>query len=469
MYDRETRERALAMLGEGLSSREVSRRMGGSPSASCVREWAEGRVPGAAPRKDAVRLSSREKLAAVRRVLAGEHYRDVAEGIGCAPSTVLGWRRAYAERGEAGLMTEEEARSRVEMRSADGLPDDPAELKAMVIELQFQADLARELLEIVKKDPGADPGSLSSREKTLLAGALRPAYSLTFLTSRLGLPASTYHYQRARIEAADDPDADIREGVVRLFAESGRTDGYRRIKARMDASGGPLAHKSEKRVRRVMRQEGLDVAYDRKRRRRYDSYDRAADEADGEAVPNAPLREDGSHDFSAPAPNVLWVTDVTEFRLPDDPRKVYLSPVLDCFDSCVVGWKVALSAASSELTDPSLEMACAQLADGDAPCCHNDRGVQYHAASWKAICEANGVARSMSRKGRSPDNARMEGFFGTLKNVNFHFRDWSGWTAEEFMAEVDRWIVEHNEGRIKQSLGWMTPMQYRRAALTDVA
>jgi transposase InsO family protein len=63
----------------------------------------------------------------------------------------------------------------------------------------------------------------------------------------------------------------------------------------------------------------------------------------------------------------------------------------------------------------------------------------------------------------------LEGFFGLLKNVNFHHRDWSGWTAEEFMAEVDRWVLEHNERRVKQSLGWKTPMEYRMAALTDVA
>ena len=280
------------------------------------------------------------------------------------------------------------------------------------------------------------------------------------------MPASTYHYQSARIDEDADPDADIRGEVARLFAESGSTHGYRRIKAQMDA-GGALAHKSEKRVRRVMRQEGLAVPYDRKRRRRYDSYDRAADEADRDPVPNAPLADDGTHDFAAPAPNVLWVTDVTEFRLPDDPRRVYLSPVLDCFDGSVVGWQAALTASSEGLTDPSLEMACAQLREGDAPTCHSDRGAQYHAASWRAICEANGVRRSMSRKARSPDNARMEGFFGTLKNERFHWRDWSGWTAEEFVEEVGRWMVEHNEGRRKLSLGWRTPMEYRMAALAE--
>ena len=408
MYGEETRERALAMLAEGLSQREVSRRMGGSPSPTCVRKWQRGEVPGRAPRRDAVRLSAQEKLAAVRRVLGGEHYRAVADDVGCSPTALLGWRRAYAERGEAGIVTGEDARRRVETRSADGLPDDPEELKAMVLELQFQADLAREMLEIVKKDPGADPATLSRREQTLLARRLRPAYSLTFLTRRLGLPASTYHYQSARIDAGADPDADIRREVVRLFEEGGGTDGYRRTKAEMDASGGPLARKSEKRVRRVMREEGLRVAYDRRRLRGYDSYDRSAAASDPDALPNVPLGEDGSHDFSAPAPNVLWVTDVTEFRLPDDPRRVYLSPVLDCFDSSLVGWEVALSATSEALTDPSLEMACGALREGDAPTLHGDGGGQYHALSWKAICAEHGIARSMSRPGHSPDNARME-------------------------------------------------------------
>ena len=469
MYDKETRERALALVASGLSPRAASRAMGGRPCATCIVKWLAGEVPGSRRSRPRLRWSSQDKLAAVRRVLAGERYREVAGDVGCAPTTVLGWRKAFLERGEAAFVTADDVRARTAMRGPGGLPDDPDELKAMVVELQFQVDLRDELLEIVKKDPGADPSALSSRERAELVGALRPAYSLAFLMPRVGIAESTYHYQRARIEAAADPDADIRAEVARLFEESGGTWGYRRVKAEMDARGGELAHKSEKRILRVMRQEGLEVAYDRKRRRRYDSYDRAADEADAGDVPNVPLLPDGTHDFTAPAPNVLWVTDVTEFALPDDPRKVYLSPVLDCFDGSLPGWEAALSASSEALTDPSLEMACAQLREGDAPACHSDRGSQYHAASWIRACEEHGVTRSMSRKGRSPDNARMEGFFGTLKNERFYWRDWSGWTAEQFVEEVDRWMVEHNESRRKLSLGWKTPMEYRRAALAGAA
>lgn len=467
MFDNETRRLALRLLEGGMTPNEASRAMGGVPTGRTVRRWREAAARGPRPHKERVLFGDVEKAAAVRRVLAGEAPRAVAEDIGAHATTVRNWVRAAAPGGEARAVRDDRAKARPPA-GAPALPDDPEELKAMVLELRFQVDLRDALLDVLKKDPGADPSALSNRERAELVGALRPAYSLSFLTARVGIAASSYHYHRARIEEGRDPDADIRAEVARLFGESGSTWGYRRIKAEMDA-GGEFAGASEKRVRRVMREEGLRPAYDGRRRRSYDSYDRAADEADPDRPPNAPLRADGTHDFSAPAPNVLWVTDVTEFALPDDPRKVYLSAVVDCFEGSAPGWEVALSASAAELTDPSLRAACAQLREGDAPTVHSDGGRQYHAASWKAICAAHGVSRSMSRKARSPDNARMEGFFGTLKNERFYFRDWSGWSAEDFCDEVDRWMREHNESRKKLSLGWMTPAEYRRAALAGRA
>lgn len=67
----------------------------------------------------------------------------------------------------------------------------------------------------------------------------------------------------------------------------------------------------------------------------------------------------------------------------------------------------------------------------------------------------------MSRKGYSPDNSACEGFFGRLKNEFFYHRDWSGVTMESFMELLDEYVRFYNERRKKQSLGWMSPMQYR--------
>ena len=97
---------------------------------------------------------------------------------------------------------------------------------------------------------------------------------------------------------------------------------------------------SEKVVRRIMAEEGLRARAPRAAR--YSSY---AGEEGRAAAPNLLLVDAGRdlHDFSAAAPGEVLVTDITEFRLPDDPRKVYLSPAVDLFDGDVAAFSVGTS------------------------------------------------------------------------------------------------------------------------------
>ncbi|MFR8956719.1 MAG: IS3 family transposase, partial [Collinsella intestinalis] len=73
------------------------------------------------------------------------------------------------------------------------------------------------------------------------------------------------------------------------------------------------------------------------------------------------------------------------------------------------------------------------------------------------------LARSMSRKGTSGDDARAEGFFGLLKQEFFHPRGWRGVGLAEFMSELDAWMRLLRSGRISQALGWLTPDEHRLA------
>lgn len=169
-----------------------------------------------------------------------------------------------------------------------------------------------------------------------------------------------------------------------------------------------------------------------------------------------------SREFHADAPNALWLTDITEFKLPDDSRKVYLSPVLDCFDGALASWSIGTS-PDAELANSSLEKACGRLKPGERPVCHGDRGSHYRWPGWLSVCERHGITRSMSKKGCSPDNSACEGLFGRLKNEFFYYRDWKGVGADEFMERLDEWLCYYNDGRVKESLGWKSPMQYRRS------
>ncbi len=69
----------------------------------------------------------------------------------------------------------------------------------------------------------------------------------------------------------------------------------------------------------------------------------------------------------------------------------------------------------------------------------------------------------MSKKACSPDNSAMEGFFGRLKDGFFFHRDWKGVGMDEFMSMLSECLVFCNEGRIKESLGWLSPSDYRRS------
>ena len=92
---------------------------------------------------------------------------------------------------------------------------------------------------------------------------------------------------------------------------------------------------------------------------------------------------------------------------------------------------------------------------------HTDGGSVYMTGDWASACEEGHVVRSMSRKARSPDNARAEGFFGTLKCDFFEGRDWAGVGFEEFAAALDRYIEWYRSGKLKKALGWKTIRQAR--------
>ncbi|WP_421621849.1 IS3 family transposase [Alkalilimnicola ehrlichii] len=223
-----------------------------------------------------------------------------------------------------------------------------------------------------------------------------------------------------------------------------RCYGYRRIRVALNRLGIVI---SEKVVRRLMAEEQLIVQ--RRKCRRYRSYR-------GEITP-APENL-VNRDFSAPAPNRKWLTDITEFQIP--AGKVYLSPVIDCFDGLAVSWTISTS-PDATLVNTMLDDAIATLEDGETPIIHSDRGAHYRWPGWLARIQAVGLIRSMSRKGCSPDNAACEGFFGRLKTEFFYPRDWHGITLEQFFEELDEYIRWHNRNRVKLSLGGQSPLEYR--------
>ena len=110
-------------------------------------------------------------------------------------------------------------------------------------------------------------------------------------------------------------------------------------------------------------------------------------------------------------------TDVTEFAIPASSQKLYLSPVLDGFNSEIIAYNLS--------TSPNLEQVKAMLDQAfteehyENTILHSDQGWQYQHQYYHQFLEDKGIQPSMSRKGNSPDNGMMESFFGILKSEMF--------------------------------------------------
>lgn len=168
-----------------------------------------------------------------------------------------------------------------------------------------------------------------------------------------------------------------------------------------------------------------------------------------------------NRDFSACAPNRKWLTDITEFQIP--AGKIYLSPMIDCFDGLVVSWSIG-TRPDAELVNTMLDAAIdTVIASSDRPVVHSDRGGHYRWPGWLTRMADARLTRSMSRKACSPDNAACEGLFGRLKNELFYARDWLDTTIDEFIAALDAYIRWYNDARIKISLGSLSPMEHRNS------
>jgi putative transposase len=421
----------------------------GYPGRGTLTKWVREALPEARSaivgRVGQRRYSDSVKHAGVMELCARlETAQAVANKLGVCRPTLYNWKNQ--------LLGPEAPASMRRMTNPPAVPE-RAELERQlevlqrdIRQLQLERDLLNKANELLKKGLGVDLQLLTNREKTLLIDALKEHYGLPALLAQLGLARSSYFYHRARA-AVGDKYLSTRQAITDIFESNHRCYGYRRLQASLARQQGPI---SEKVVQRLMKQESLVVA--KPKRRRYASYLGEISPAPENLI---------NRDFQAAAPNEKWLTDITEFQIP--AGKVYLSPIIDCFDGLVVSWTIGTS-PDAELVNTMLDAAIETVAETtDRPVVHSDRGGHYRWPGWLARMSEAKLTRSMSRKACSPDNAACEGFFGRLKNELFYPRDWKATTIEQFIEAVDSYIRWYNEKRIKISLGALSPIEYRES------
>ena len=269
-------------------------------------------------------------------------------------------------------------------------------------------------------------------------------FSLDILLKAIKLARSTYYYHLKQLDKPDK-DQELKAEIQSIFIEHKGNYGYRRIHLELRNRGYLV---NQKRVQRLMKVLNLQAKI--RQKRKYSSHKGDV----GKKAENLIQRQ-----FEASKPMEKCYTDVTEFAIPNSIQKLYLSPVLDGFNSEIIAYNLSTS-PNLEQVKTMLEQAFTEKHHKNTVL-HSDQGWQYQHDSYHQFLEGKGIQASMSHKGNSPDNGMMESFFGILKSEMFYGYEKSFQSLKQLEQAIVDYIDYYNNKRIKVKLKGLSPVQYR--------
>jgi putative transposase len=249
-----------------------------------------------------------------------------------------------------------------------------------------------------------------------------------------------------------------RPASTRTLADQALTDQIRQIHARSRGTyGAPRVHAElrlgldmgvgRKRVARLMRAAGLQGCHRRR--------GRGLTRRDPQATSAPDLVK---RNFTPPAPDRLWVADITQQRT--SQGWLYVAVVLDAFSRRIVGWSMA-EHLRTELVLDALDMAIAQRQPAAGLVHHTDHGCQYTSLAFGRRLQQAGLVASMGTVGDALDNAVAESFFATLECELLDRYDWP--TRQALRTAVFDFIeVFYNRQRRHSTLDYHTPADYEQ-------
>ena len=270
-------------------------------------------------------------------------------------------------------------------------------------------------------------------------------FSIMFMCDRLGVTRQGFYAWRKRPpcqrRVVDTAYAAV---IKRIHTESRGNYGAPRIHAEL--ADDYEIRCGRKRVARLMRQAGL-VGCHRRRKvwtTRRDPVQQPA--------PDALKR-----DFTAAAPNRVWVADIT--YIPTWAGFGYLATVLDVFSRRIVGWAFA-NHMRADLVVDAVDMAIQTRRPLPGAIHHSDQGGQYVSRDFVRRCRRSKITISMGSVGDCFDNSMAESFFATLECEfldQHRFRN-----IGEARVEIMSFIHWYNHRRRHTALDLKSPVRYEQ-------
>lgn len=266
------------------------------------------------------------------------------------------------------------------------------------------------------------------------------------------MPKSTYKYWRCRLQKPDK-DQVIKELILDVKSKN-KDFGYRRITAKLQKDGMNI---NKKKVQRLMNDLNINVTSYTRKSRKYYSYRGEI----GKIAPNVLNRQ-----FESNVPHEKIVTDTTEFKYETinengnkEVKKCYLDPFMDLYNREIVSYSIDRRPSSNNVLSALMGAIIATNDCKKQRIFHSDQGWAYQMKKYVSVLKDTNIVQSMSRKGNCHDNSVMENFFGMMKQEMYYGRTYSSF--EELKEAIVNYIKYYNEDRIKEKLGWMSPIEYR--------
>ena len=271
----------------------------------------------------------------------------------------------------------------------------------------------------------------------------------------LDVSASAY-YQRAtgRRSRRAVGDERLLARIERLHAANYHCYGYRRTWLALRREG---VDAGRDRVKRLMREAGIRGAKRRGKPWRTTIAD-----------PTATRRPDlVGRDFSAPAPDRLWVADFTYLRCWEG--LLFFAFVIDVCSRRIVGWQLA-GHMRTDLVLDALRMALTRRRSGaDVELVHHsDAGSQYTSYAFTQVLDDHGVLASIGSVGDAYDNAMAESFVDSFKTELIADRVWR--TRAQLELAIVEYVGWFNHARLHEALDDVPPGEFeqRHAARTAI-
>ena len=273
----------------------------------------------------------------------------------------------------------------------------------------------------------------------------RERFGVEPICQALQVAPSTYYAARSRAPSARAcRDAALRPEITRVHRENFGVYGTRKIWHQLGREGIPVGRD---RVARLMRACSL-------RGVRRGAFKRTT-QSDNQATRPADLVE---RDFRAPAPNRLWVADLTYVATWQGFS--YVAFIIDVFSRRIVGWRVS-SSLRSDLALDALEMAIWSRKEADLSGLvhHSDRGGQYLALRYSERLGEAGAVASVGSRGDSYDNALAETVNGLFKTELI--RRHAPWrTVESVELATLSWVDWWNHRRLHGACNDTPPAEF---------